>query len=122
MKKAIATLAVAAVLFTTLVPGCSSIISGTKQAIEVSSTPTGAKVRMGPYDGTTPFMVTIPKGKDYLIEVTRDSQRRVVSLERRFDPIGFINILFLPGFIVDAVTGAMLEYDPAIYHVDFEAG
>ena len=122
MKKAIATLTLAAVLFTTLVPGCSTVISGTKQAIEVSSTPSGAKVRMGPYDGTTPFVITMPKGKDYLIEVTQDSERRVVSLERHFDSIGFINILFWPGFIIDAVSGAMLEYDPAVYHVDFEAG
>ena len=120
MKNGIVTITVAAVLLTTLVPGCSSVISGTKQAIEISSTPSGAKVQMGPYDGTTPFVVTIPKGKDYVIEVTKDSQRRAVALQRRFDPIGFINILFWPGFIIDAVSGAMMEYDPANYHVNFE--
>jgi hypothetical protein len=77
---------------------------------------------MGPYTGTTPYTVAIPKGKDYPVEVTHDSTTRVMALQRSFDAIGLINIFFWPGFIVDAVTGAITEYDPASYHVDFATG
>ena len=120
MSKVIATLSGIVVLAAGFSSGCASIISGTKQTIAISSAPSGAKVRMGPYTGTTPYTVALPKGKDYPVEVTLDSQKRVIALQRSFDAIGIINILFWPGFIVDAVTGAITKYDPATYHVDFD--
>ena len=32
--------------------------------------------------------------------------------------MGILNIFFFPGFIVDAVTGAMMKYEPSVVSVD----
>lgn len=99
--------------------GCATILSGTSQNIIINSEPPGAHVKLGFQSGKTPVTFRIPKGKDYPIEVTYESKKKLLSLTRTFDAISIINILFWPGFIVDAVTGAITKYDPDTFMVDF---
>ena len=106
-------------LSVSMIGGCATILSGTSQNITISSEPPGAHVKIGLQSGKTPVTLQVPKGKDYPVEVTYESKKKVLGLTRTFDAIGLINILFWPGFIVDAVSGAITKYDPDTFMVDF---
>ena len=98
--------------------GCATILSGTTQKITIHSDPQGAYARIGHQAGRTPVTLTVPKGKDLQLEVTIDRNKRIIPLRRTFDPMGILNVFFFPGFIVDAVTGAMMKYEPSVVSVD----
>ena len=101
--------------------GCATMISGTNQSITINSTPPGAQVTLGYQTGTTPVTLHIPKGKDYIVEVSQGPDHRMVPLNRNVDAYTFLNIIppLWPGFIVDAVTGAITKYEPEVINVDF---
>lgn len=104
-----------------LMTGCATILSGSTQKITVHSTPPGAHVKFGYQSGFTPITFEIPKGKDYPLIVSRGSDQQVITLERKLDPTTFLNVIppFWPGFVVDAVTGAITKYETDMIHVDF---
>jgi hypothetical protein len=53
----------------------------------------------------------LDKKQTYALEVTRaGSIPSNVLLAKSVDPLFFINILFLPGFIVDLVSGTYMKY------------
>ena len=99
--------------------GCCSIFAGGGQVVTVKSNPEGAKVQLGSLEGTTPYQVKLPKGKDYTIRVTYAGQTQTTPLEKKVDGLFWVNILFWPGLIIDAATGNMYKYDPTEYHFDF---
>ena len=99
--------------------GCATILSGTSQSITVHSDPQGAQARIGHEAGRTPVTLTVPKGKEFNLEVTVDRNKRIFPLRKTFDTVGILNVFFFPGFIVDAVTGAMMKYEPSVVSVDF---
>ena len=116
-KKAITMVAVLAFCFS----GCATIFVGKNQTVSFNSKPEAASVKVGPFSGTTPYTTKIPKNKGYLIEYSKEGyQRETMELEKRFDPVYLVNILFWPGLIVDLATGAMFKYDPAIYRAELE--
>lgn len=114
-----ALLAVAAVLVAS--SGCATIASGTSQAIRFDSDPPGAFVQFGHFSGTTPVTLRIPKGKNFPVEMSHGSDKRLVKMNKTVDPMTFLNFIppLWPGFIVDAIAGTITHYDPAIIVVDF---
>jgi PEGA domain len=114
IRKEIIVLVLAVVLCSS---GCATIFHGSNQNVTLESEPSGANVRVGPYKGITPYTISMPKGKDYPIEYSKDEyQSASTALQKSFDGIGALNILFFPGFIIDLATGAMFRYDPDRYH------
>ncbi len=99
--------------------GCCSIFTNKAQKITVTSKPAGAEVKVGPYKGTAPFEKIIPRGKDYLITADYQGKSQTQNLEKKIEPIFWVNILFWPGMIVDLVTGSMFKYEPTEYEFDF---
>jgi hypothetical protein len=116
MRNAIVWLLVAAVCLNS---SCCSIFLSGKQTVEISSEPAGASVKVGQYKGTTPYQVTLPRGKDYVIDIKLDEQEQVLALERSIEPLYWVNILFFPGLLVDLATGKLYKYDPSEYEVSF---
>lgn len=102
---------------------CATIMSGTEQTITITSTPPGARVSVGHQQSFTPVSVIIPKGIDIPIEVSQGPDRRVVALNREIDPVFWLNFIppLWPGFIIDAVSGAITHYTPNVVHIDFRA-
>ncbi len=102
---------------------CATVISGTKQTVTIDSYPPGALVKLGYQTGTTPVTFSVPKGRDRVVQVSQGPDKRVVPLRRELDPVTLLNIIppLWPGFIVDAVTGAITKYDPDVIYVDFTA-
>ncbi len=101
--------------------GCATLLSGTHQTVTIDSYPQGAQVRVGNQTGITPVTFHVSKGKDYTVEFSHVSGKRVMPLERSVDPMTLLNIIppLWPGFIVDALTGAFTHYDPDVVYVDF---
>ena len=114
-----ALLAVAAVLVAS--SGCATIASGTSQAIRFDSDPPGAFVQFGHFSGTTPVTLRVPKGKDFPVEMSHGSDKRLVKMNKAVDPMTFWNFIppLWPGFIVDAVTGSMMKYEAEVVHLNF---
>lgn len=100
--------------------GCATVITGTVQEVTINSTPPGAHVNVGPHFGVTPERFVFLRGEDYTIEARYGDQVRTMSLNRKFDKVGILNILFPPGFLVDAVSGAITRYEPDAYMIEFD--
>lgn len=122
MKIARLGLVVAALALGILSTGCATYVSGPTQAITIRSSPTGAHVQCGDQSGTTPMVLYVPKGKAEHIEVTFGRNRQVITLNRTVDRNTYLNLIppLWPGFLVDAMTGAMIKYDPDEVFVDFK--
>ncbi len=119
-KRIIIARAALALLFSS---SCATIFHGTSQQVMIESDPPGANVRMGPFTGKTPMTVTLSKGHEYPIQVTKDGyQEQVTSLQKGFDGLAALNLIFIPGWIIDIASGAAFEYDPDTYSVTAPAG
>ncbi len=109
---------IACVALALLSSSCATIFHGTSQQVSIDSDPPGANVRMGPFTGKTPMTVTLSKGHEYPIQVTKDGyQEQVTSLQKGFDGLAALNLIFIPGWIIDIASGAAFEYDPDTYSV-----
>lgn len=100
--------------------GCATIFTSDSQNITFGSEPEGANIKVGPYECITPCAIEIPKGKNFTIEASYDGQKKVVPLTTKMAGSTLINILFWPGFIIDALTGNIKKYDPTHYDFVFE--
>ena len=102
-----------------LTQGCCTVLTSEPQGISVDSEPKGADVKIGPHVGKTPYTVTIPRGKSYVIEASYGGATQTKTLDRTIEPLYFLNILLWPGLIVDLATGSMYRYEPTTYEFHF---
>lgn len=103
--------------------GCATIIDGNKQAIAITSEPSGAIAQVGSYRITTPGQVTLKRGKSYAVTCSKEGYETATSKIRcSIAPWFWANILLggIPGMIVDGVTGAYGQLAPDIVHVKLE--
>lgn len=109
-----------------ILSGCATLFSGTDEDITFNSDPAGATVIVdGVAVGTTPTTVEIdrPGLNDMDVTVQLDGyDTRTFELSKEFNMVSILNIFFWPGFIVDALTGALFKYDKTTYTVDMENG
>jgi len=117
MKNLILILAMAAILF--YGSGCATILSSDSQNITFNSEPQGANIKVGPYECITPCSLKIPKGQQYVIEASYAGEKKIVPLTKKMAGSTFWNILFWPGFLVDAITGNIKKYEPEHYSFNF---
>jgi hypothetical protein len=113
-------------LLTSLILGCASIISGTKQDVLITSSPDQATLNiknmngMMVFQGKTPATVNLERNNSYIVTVSlpgyKDSQ---VSINRDFNFVFLGNLICggLLGMIIDAVDGAMYQLEPNILSV-----
>ena len=101
--------------------GCATLMSGTTQRVSFKSNPPGAHVVFGNQSGTTPVTLEIPKGHKEAVAISNGSDTRLISLERKVNPYTWLNLIppLWPGFIVDAVSGAMMTYEADVVTLDF---
>src|SRR5919109_4842633 len=96
-------LLVLGVLGLLLVAGCSTILTPNPQPVAVNSSPMGATVLVnGSPMGVTPTTINLDRKLTYVIEVQNPGLAPYAQmLTKTVDPLFFVNILFLPGFLVD---------------------
>lgn len=114
MVKFIQTLAV--VIFISSLIGCASIFGDNTRQVAIKSNPAGANVYIdGVRYGTTPTIISLPTyiygGK--VITLKKDGYIEQSALvNSKFQLVGLWNILFWPGFLIDAATGDTVKIDP----------
>ena len=122
-------------LFTLLsLSGCATVFSGTTQNVNVKVVDSKNNdlltdiscIIHDPNGGSNvvnsnPGVANIAKGHGSLdIKCSKDGYRQLnTAVGNSFNGVTLVNVLFLPGFIVDAATGAYKKY-PSHYVVSME--
>ncbi len=106
--------------------GCATLFSGTEDDITFRSEPSGAEVIIdGITVGTTPLTVEVdrPGFEDTDVTIELDGyDSRTFELDKEFNNTAILNIFIWPGFVVDALTGALYKYDKKLYNIDLSDG
>jgi hypothetical protein len=94
--------------------GCASIAGDNSKVVHVNSKPEGAKVYANNIPvGTTPTQISVNTWSPTLLTLRKKGYPDVnTQVNTTFQPIGVLNILFWPGFIIDAATGNMMKVAP----------
>lgn len=122
-----------------LLQGCASMFcGGSKQALYVESTPSGADVTYhkptgkdkeeATAVGKTPVVVNVPKRKAGIIEIQKEGYNPIsVNLTKKVEGWFWGNFLWLliwpvcpVAFLVDGISGSMFEVHPDKINVNLE--
>ncbi|UOY05770.1 PEGA domain-containing protein [Muricauda sp. SCSIO 64092] len=113
MRIIVKTILLSFVLFLT---SCATIISGSRQNVEIASEPTSAKVYINEIGvGNTPVQKNLKRNQEYNLALKLDRYETYeTKLERKFNAWYIGNIAFggLIGIIIDPITGAMHKLKP----------
>ena len=105
-----------------LVTGCSTVISGTTQQVQVKVVDTNntmiknatCSVSNGSasYEfDSNPATIMVSKNESLVIKCrAKGYKQKGTGFGKSFDSTTLINVLFWPGFLVDGVSGAMHKY------------
>jgi hypothetical protein len=122
MKKIVSLLII--YLIMTLLQSCASVLSGTKQKMQVSTNPSGARVFVNGKDlqVITPAKVKIPRKKSVTVTLQKTGyEDGQVEKQGDFNPVVIGNIALggIPGALVDLGTGAWWKYKDSNIFYDF---
>ena len=113
MKIIIKSILLSSILLTT---NCATIISGSRQNVEITSEPSSAKVYINEVEvGNTPIQKNLKRNQEYSIILKLDGYETYeTKLEKEFNAWYIGNIAFggLIGIIIDPITGAMHKLKP----------
>ncbi len=111
MRKSSIILLVLIIIASQLLPGCSTIIYGSRQDLNVNTVPPGAVARVGTQSCVTPCMLTVSR-KEKSIFIQQDQVERQYRLTRSYHVGTFLfgNLLWglFPGMIVDSASGGKI--------------
>ena len=94
--------------------GCATILSGKTQKISINSNPSGIKVQVDDQTLTTPAAFVVKReNKDKIIKVNEGQCKKIITLNKKVNPVFFVNILSggVFGSTTDYSTDAMWKYD-----------
>lgn len=93
--------------------GCSSMFGDNNRVVKIDSAPKGAKVTVNNVamaNKTPTEAVVTDMWAPTVIQIQKPGcPTKTVTIKPEFQKIGLLNILILPGFIVDAITGDMMK-------------
>lgn len=99
-----------------LLASCATIISGSRQTVEIFSEPTNATVSINEIEiGKTPIIENLKRNQDYRLVLKLDGYKPYETvLEKKFNAWYIGNIVFggVIGLVVDPITGAMYKLQP----------
>lgn len=99
-----------------LFSGCATIISGSRQNVEITSVPSSAKVYLNEIEvGTTPIEKKLKRNQEYNLVLKLDGYETYeTKLEKKFNAWYIGNLAFggLIGIIIDPITGAIHKLKP----------
>ncbi|AGC76621.1 PEGA domain-containing protein [Nonlabens dokdonensis] len=103
-------------VFILVFSSCATIISGSRQMVEINSEPSTAKVYINEVEiGNTPIQKNLKRNQEYSIILKLDGYETYeTKLEKKFNAwyIGNIGFGGLIGIIIDPITGAMFKLKP----------
>ena len=99
-----------------LLSNCATIISGSRQNVEITSEPSSAKVYINEIEiGNTPVQKKLKRNQEYQLVLKLDGYETYeTKLEKKFNAWYIGNVVFggLIGLIVDPITGAIHKLKP----------
>ncbi len=111
MRKSSLILLVLIIIASQLLFGCSTIIYGSRQDLNVTTTPPGAVARVGTQSCVTPCTLTVAR-KEKSIFIQQDQIERQYRLTRSYHMATFLfgNLVWglFPGMIVDSASGGKI--------------
>jgi hypothetical protein len=130
------------VVIGSLLSGCATIISGSRQKIDIITSEEGAKVEIinqnnnKVFEQTTASFPTVARlkrgdgyfsGAEYRVEISKEgSEKRTAMLQTNFNAAPYLSNIILAGWvgwlIVDPITGAMWKFKEPIIHADLNTG
>lgn len=117
-KKYIKTSLVASIIVVgSVLSGCASMFGDNTRDVKVDSSPQGAAIWIDNHQyGVTPAVVTLSSyiysGKIVTLKLQGYSDQSK-TINSQFQPVGLFNILFWPGFLIDAATGNSVKVSPS---------
>jgi hypothetical protein len=99
---------------------CATMFGDSNDQINVRSDYKDAKLSInGNPVGKGQASYTLPRGDDALITASKKGcSDTTVPTSKKIVGAAFLNILFWPGFVVDAATGKLQKADPKDYKVN----
>ena len=100
--------------------GCATMFMGAHQRIQVLSDPPGATVKVDNYISSTPTILKLRRKYDHFITIEKSGYDPIYAkIDSHFNFGLFLNVLILfpPGMIVDAATGASWSLTPDDFNV-----
>ena len=97
-----------------ILSGCATLFGGGgSQQVQFTSQPSGASVdtQLGGHCDSTPCYITMQRKSTVATFDRPGCKEQQVPVNTSVNGVTFVNILIPIGFIVDAVTGAMLKVD-----------
>lgn len=123
MKTILKTLLFSSVL---LLSSCATIISGSRQKVEIASEPTSATVYINEIElGKAPVQIKLKRNQNYELTLKLEGYKTYeTKLEKRFNAWYLGNVLLggVVGFVIDPVTGAMFKLKPEEINGTFKHG
>lgn len=112
-----------AALFLTI-EGCASIAGENTRSVKINSNPSGATILVDHQQyGKTPAIINLPNyiygGKAITLR-KQGYQDQTKLVHAKFQPVSLFNILFWPGFIIDAATGNIVKIDPKDLSLNYQ--
>jgi hypothetical protein len=109
-----------------LFSSCATIISGSRQYVEITSKPSSAKVYINEIEiGKTPVQRNLKRNQNYGLILKLDGYKTYeTKIERKFNAWYIGNIAFggLIGIIIDPITGAMYKLKPVEINGNIQKG
>ncbi len=110
----------ALILMLGVLQGCSSIVHGTTQDLQINTVPQGARATVGTQTCATPCTLTVKRDSP-TVQIEKDSYRKTFDLEKNFQwgATLFGNILWAElGIIIDVASGAAWDIGPVNIRLD----
>lgn len=114
-----------------LLTGCATVFSGDNDQVTFNSTPEGAQVTIEDQygnvvdSGTTPLTVNLRPDAGffsparYTVKISQPGyDEQVIPLDATVDPVTFVNIIWLLGFVVDGATGEFWKFDRPVVNAN----
>ncbi|MFD2285704.1 PEGA domain-containing protein [Pedobacter petrophilus] len=120
MKKVFTVVAVSTTL---MFSSCATIFTGTRQNVQINTSPPAADIEVdGIKVGITPMAVSLKKGfTGQTVTLKLDGyETKMFQPTTDFNAVAVLNFIGLIGWGVDAATGAMMKYDPKVYEIQLD--
>ena len=114
------------VLSAMMLSSCCTLFTPSKQTITFNGEngikiyDDGMKIAEIKDNNTTSVRIKKELSSKYLIAKKEGYRPTPLKLDTKFDAVGVLNILFWPGFVVDAATGQMCKWDNTYIDIEME--
>jgi hypothetical protein len=109
-----------------LLSSCATIVSGSKQKVKFSSTPSNATIYVDETEvGKTPFEMKLKRNREHHIIIKLEGYNTYeTTLKSKFNAWYLGNILIggVIGLVIDPITGAMFKLSPKELNAELAKG